>query len=321
MKKILVLGQLDKAGIALLEAKKNIAWVQLLGEDAQNEAKILAHLKEANALLVRTQNILPAWIKQAKNLEIVSRHGVGVDNLPLKTLSKNKIPVCIIEDINSISVAEHTVMLLLSCAKQLRFYQTKMQNRAWHMRDEGRSVELYNKNLLMIGCGRVGEKILERLAAFKMQTKIFDPHKKTKNNYALFVTNIEDALSSADFVLLCCPKTKETINILNKKMLNLLKSQAILINTARGALVDENALYDLLRARKIAAAGFDVFATEPMPKQHPLLLLDNFIATPHIASKTKECIKNTSVSAVNNILRFWQGDLNYSLITNSEVLK
>jgi D-3-phosphoglycerate dehydrogenase len=313
-KKILILGEIHPEAQNLLQ-KKDVIWEQR--KNIKEQEIFISLLRTANALIVRTQKILPQWIEKAENLEIISRHGVGVDNLPLAKLKEKNIPVCIIQDVNSISVAEHAIALLLHAAKQIAFYQKKLQAGNWKIRDTGISTELFQKTLLLIGCGKVGSKIVERLAAFGMFIKIFDPVKK-KGIAAEWAFDLEATLKVADFVLLACPKNRQTINILNEKKLKLMKQGSILINTARGGLVDEKTLYQLLKTKKIAAAGFDVFANEPVEKNAPLLKLENFTATPHIASKTKECIKKTAISAVENIFSFWEGRLDPALIINYE---
>lgn len=316
MKKILILGKLDNAGISLLKSKKNISWNIL--QEIQNQKEFLSKLTKTNALVVRSQKILPEWIDMCTHLEIISRHGVGIDNLPLSSITAKKIPVCIIDDVNSISVAEHTIALLLHCTKQLSFYQQQLHKGNWKVRDSGLAMELYKKKLLLIGCGKIGEKIVERLLPFGVYIQVFDPYRK-KNLAVEFIQNLNNALPHTDFVILCCPKNKETTNILNKEKLCLLPQKAIVINTARGGLVDEDALYQLLSKKKITAAGFDVFTKEPLMKNSKLLTLENFIATGHIASKTKECIENTAISALENVFAFWKGIINPKLIINPEI--
>ena len=316
MKKILILGKLDDLGVALLKKNKNFSWNIL--PHITEDKKFLALLKNANALLVRSQKISPEWIEICKNLEIISRHGVGIDNLPMEKINAKKIPVCIIEDVNSICVAEHTIALLLHCTKQLSLYQKNLLQGNWKIRDSGLAGVLYQKTILLIGCGKIGERIVERLLAFGMKILIYDPYRK-KNINLDFSDNLGNALVGANFVIVCCSKTKETTNILNSEKLRLLPRDAIVINAARGGLVDENALYEMLKKKEILAAGFDVFNEEPPSPNSPLFTLENFFATGHIASKTKDCIQNTAISAVENIFAFFLGKLNTKLIINAEI--
>ena len=162
-KKILILGEIADAGLSLLKGEKNLQIVQLLGKETTDEKQITRHLKDSNALLVRTQTIKAEWLEKATGLEIISRHGVGLDNLPLETIKNKGIYLKTVGDVNSISVAEHTISLMFSCAKKTLQYFEAAKNNNWDIRDSGQSVELYNKNILLLGCGKVGSQILKRL--------------------------------------------------------------------------------------------------------------------------------------------------------------
>ena len=186
LKKILILGNIASEGLSLLQSKKELQIVQLLGEDVKDEKQISCHLKNCNALLVRTQTIKAEWLEKATKLEIISRHGVGVDNLAIDIIKKKKIVLKTVGDVNSISVAEHTISLMLSCAKKTFQYFEAAKNGRWDIRDSGQSTELYNKNLLLLGCGKVGTQILKRLQSFAMHFFIYDPYlsKKQIENYS-----------------------------------------------------------------------------------------------------------------------------------------
>ena len=292
LKKILILGNIASEGLSLLQSKKELQIVQLLGEDVKDEKQISCHLKNCNALLVRTQTIKAEWLEKATKLEIISRHGVGVDNLAIDIIKKKKIVLKTVGDVNSISVAEHTISLMLSCAKKTFQYFEAAKNGRWDIRDSGQSTELYNKNLLLLGCGKVGTQILKRLQSFAMHFFIYDPYlsKKQIENYsAKKITQLNtEILGKADFILVCCPKTAETQNIIDAKQLAQMKKTAILLNTARGGLINEEALFCALKKKNIAFAGLDVFVEEPLKKTSKLWQLENIIITPHSASKTKK---------------------------------
>ena len=308
-KKILILGEIADEGLSLLKGEKNLQIVQLLGKETTDEKQITRNLKDSNALLVRTQTIKAEWLEKATGLEIISRHGVGLDNLPLETIKNKGIYLKTVGDVNSISVAEHTISLMFSCAKKTLQYFEAAKNNNWDIRDSGQSVELYNKNILLLGCGKVGSQILKRLLGFGMHFFVYDPY-LTKKQIEIYkakkISKLDTSVwDKADFVLLCCPKTKETINIIKAKQLAQMKKTAILINTARGGLIDEEALFVALKEKKLAFAGLDVLSEEPLKKTNKLCQLDNIIITPHSASKTTESIVKTSVRAVENILEFF----------------
>ena len=232
-KKILILGKIADAGLSLLKGEKNLQIVQLLGKETTDEKQITRHLKDSNALLVRTQTIKAEWLEKATGLEIISRHGVGLDNLPLETIKNKGIYLKTVGDVNSIAVAEHTISLMFSCAKKTLQYFEAAKNNNWDIRDSGQSVELYNKNLLLLGCGKVGSQILKRLLGFGMHFFVYDPYltkKQIEIHKAKKISKLDTSVwDKADFVLLCCPKTKETINIIKAKQLAQMKKTAILI--------------------------------------------------------------------------------------------
>ena len=260
--KILILGKIEQAALQLLKKNKSFEVIQLLGLNASNEKKISNNLKNVTALLVRTQKIKAEWIATAKNLKIISRHGVGIDNLPLEIIKKKKIALFTVQNVSAIAVAEHTIMLLLTCAKQFYKYRQAITKNNWTIRDSGQATELYKKKLLLIGCGKVGKQILNRLIAFKMKFLVFDPYvstEKLKKFSAKKISNLNTGLKTADFIVLACPKTQETINIIDEKQIALMKKSAILINCARGGLVNEAALTKALGQNQLAAAGLDVF--------------------------------------------------------------
>lgn len=317
-KKVLVLGEIDKAGLNLLTQNSTIKLIHLLGKDATDEQKIEQNLRDSDALLVRSQPLKSEWITKANNLKIISRYGVGIDNLPLEQINQKKIPLLVIEDVNSISVAEHIIMLLLACAKQLLKYKQAIK---WQLRDNGISLELQKKNLLLVGYGKVGKQVLKRLIPFEMNFNVYDPYvpaEQLKSLNATKVLTLNNGLLAADFILLCCPLTAETKKIISAKRIKLMKQDAILINCARGDLVDETELFLALQQNRLGAAGLDVFENEPLDLNNPLIKLDNCILTPHSASKTKECLAKTSLSAVSNILDFFVKKTNLSLVVNSK---
>ncbi len=313
LKKVLILGKIADAGLSLLKRKKKLQVIQLLNEAATDEKQILYHLKNCNALLVRTQKIKAEWLEDATKLEIISRHGVGLDNLPLEIIKKKKISLKTVGDVNSIAVAEHIISLMLSCAKKTFQYFEAAKTGNWSIRDSAQSSELYGKNLLLLGCGKVGSQVLKRLQGFGMHFFVYDPYLSKKQIVSnetsyeaekIVQLDVEN-LGIADFILICCPKTEETRNMIDSKQLARIKKTAILINSARGGIVNEDALFSALKEKKIAFAGLDVFAEEPLKKTSKLWQLENIIITPHSASKTKECMLRTSVRAVENIIDFF----------------
>ena len=193
----------------------------------------------------------------------------------------------------------------------------------WADRYKDMPVDLYGKTVLIIGFGKIGTRSARRFAAMETNVLVYDPYMYSEtirgSGYEP-VLDLDEAVARADFITIHCPKTPETIGMFNAARLARMKRTAFLVNTARGGIVDEKALYDALKAGRIAGAALDVFVEEPTPKDNPLLTLPNFIAAPHVAGVTKEAVDRMAIVAVQNILSVIDGKPNTENVVNKEVL-
>jgi len=295
------------AGVELLKSK---GFDLLMPEENSQEA-FEALLPEAEGIVLRTNVQMDAEaMAKAPKLKIVARTGAGVDNVDLAAATERGILVCNLVGINSVSVAEHTLSLLLALGKQIPFYDAAVRKGDWQTRRSKASVELEGKALGVAGIGNIGARVAEMCHdALGMKVLAFDPYAKEKfadSDYT-FVDDLETLFTESDFITLHLPSLPETKKVVNRDLLGLMKPTAYLINTARGDVVDEEALVEALREGRIAGAGIDVFENEPPGGAHPLVGLSNAILTPHVASLTKEVTVKASVGAAKAIVDYAEG--------------
>ena len=318
MPHILIAGKLHPAGLALLEAAQGVSFTHV---EEISEASYQPYLAQADALVIRTQPMGAVSVAKAPKLQIVSRHGVGYDAVDLAALNARKIPLCIVGDVNSVSVAEHAIMMILACAKQVMRSDAAVRTGPWGWRNKLEQGEVSGKRLLIIGYGRIGRHLAEMASGFSMQIAAYDPY-LAKNGWPAgnvpAVADLPAGLAQADFVSVHIPKADGPI--LGAAEIAQMKRGAIIINTARGGMVDEAALANALRTGHIAGAGLDVFDTEPPTPDHPLLAFDQVILTPHTAGLTREAAERMALVSVQNVLNHFAGSLDPALIVNKDVL-
>lgn len=314
-KHVLVAGKIHAAGLALLRSRPDIA-VDLV--EAVTTEAYRPYLAEADAILIRTQPMTAAEIAMAPKLKIVSRHGVGYDAVDVAALNGRHIPLAIVGDVNSRAVAEHTLMLMLSAARRTVAHHLAATGGNWNERNRFDANELDGKLLLIVGFGRIGRRVAELAKAFGMQVSAFDPYVGSMQMQSLSVTPAAEfpkALSQADYVSIHMPGGQAPV--IGAAELALMKPSAIVINAARGGVVDEIALDAALRARKLRAAALDVLAQEPPSADHPLLSNPYVTLSPHNAGLTEECAMRMSIAAAQNILDHFDGTLDQRLVVNA----
>ena len=319
MAHILVAGRLHAAGIERLKSAGNHTHRLI---DAISLDTYAPHMPEADALLLRTQPLPADLISKSPRLRIVARHGVGYDAIDVEALNTRKIPLVIVGDVNSRAVAEHTLMLMLSCARRAVAHDHASRNGQWNIRNRFETVELDGKHLLLLGFGRIGRRVAQLALAFGMTVSAYDSMVTAGAMSALGVGHepaIAAGLPKADYVSLHLPLLPGGPAI-GAAELALMKPSAILINAARGGLVDEPALDLALRSGKLAAAGLDVLANEPPTADHPLLSNERVTISPHSAGLTDECAARMAISSVENILDYFTGKLDPRLVVNASAI-
>ena len=316
MAHILVAGKLHPAGIERLKAAKDMTFT--LVHEISLES-YLPHVAEADAVVLRTQPMTAEVVAAAPRLRIVSRHGVGYDAVDVKALSARHIPLAIVGDVNSRAVAEHTLMLMLAVARKAAQHDAAIHRGEWNVRNRFETVELDGKSLLLVGFGRIGRRVAELARAFGMTVAAYDPFVKPDAMAKHGVRPTADlvkALADADYVSLHMPGSTAGAVIFEEEI-KAMKPGAILINAARGGLVDEVLLDRALREGRLGGAGLDVLAAEPPAPDHPLLSNDRVLLSPHAAGLTAECAARMAVASVQNVLDHFSGRLDPALVVNA----
>ncbi|MCA8869227.1 MAG: hydroxyacid dehydrogenase [Rhodobacteraceae bacterium] len=321
MKKVTVIGQLHQSGLDILYGHGGLEITEFTDPKVPVSK---ASITGADALLVRTGNLTTEDIRDAVNLRVVSRHGVGCDNLPVDALSARGIPVTIVGPVNAISVAEQTLTMMLTLTKRVAEYDRAVRSGDWEFRNSLRSNELAGKTLLLLGLGRIGSEVAKRAAAFDMNILAYDPYQSAEVIRSAGATRIEvwfGALGSADILSIHLPLSDATRNIIDAKALAAMKPGAIILNAARGGLIDEAALFHELGGRMASGgAGLDVFEVEPPPLNTPLLTLPNVVVSPHSAAMTEQSARKMAEVSAHNVIAGLEGGLDPALIFNRKAL-
>lgn len=318
-KKVLIVQPIHESGIRLLKKEVEV----ILASDSSLKT-VCKEIKGIHAVIVRTAPFSREIIESADKLEVIARHGVGVDNIDIKAASERGIPVVHTPNANMVSVAEHTMGFILALAKRLVISDKATRQRNFALREEFAASDLEGKTLGIIGAGRIGSSLAKKCkAAFNMKVLAYDPYLSPEKAQEMEVSlsdSLPELLKESDFVSVHVPFTKETIDLIGEKELKSMKPTAFLINVARGKIVNEKALAIALKERWIAGAASDVFSQEPPGPDNPLLKVENIILSPHMAALTKECVIRMATGAAQGVLDVLRGN-KAKYIANLDFLK
>lgn len=318
MPHVLVAGELHPTGRALLDAAPGLTARYI---DEISEESYAPYISEADALLIRTQPLSAATVAKAGRLRLVSRHGVGYDAADLQALNARGIALAVCGDVNSYSVAEHACMLLLAAFKRVLRADAAVRHGPWGWRNRLESQDLRGRNLLILGYGRIGRHTAAMMAGFGMNIRAHDPFLAGQGwpeGAVPPAPDLAEALAWADAVSISAPKTAKPL--IGAAELAQMKPGAVIVNTARGGIVDEAALIEALQAGRIGAAGLDVFEEEPLPETHPLRGFDQVVLSPHIAGVTEGAAERMATGSAQNVIDFFNGTLDQSLVVNKDAL-
>jgi len=316
MTHLLVAGKLHPAGEALLrELPARGIGVDYVEDVAESAYIPLIH--KADALVIRTQPLTAATIDLAPRLKVVSRHGVGYDSVDMDALNDGGIALTITADVNTVSVAEHTMMQLLAAAKRVLLADRAVREPGqWSWRNQLQQQEISGKHLLLIGYGRIGQCVARMASGFGMHIRAYDPwlvRHGWPDGVVQAAPNLAEALAWADCISIHIPRAQTPI--LGREEFALMKPGVILVNTARGGIVCETALAQALEQGIVGAAGIDVFDEEP-PANNPLFAYPNVLLSPHIAGLTAECGQRMAIAAIENALNYLNGSIDPELVVN-----
>ena len=307
MFKIGIVENIHKDGLKLLEKHPNFQYEIITDVSKEN---LIKELPKFDGLTLRVTKLGSDILKKCKNLKVISRHGVGYDNVDLDYLKKNNISLLITATGNALTVAEHVMYMMLSLSKGVTSYDSEVRSGNFNKNtNKIETYELYKKEILIAGFGRIGQNLIKRCLGFDMKVNVCDPfvdEAKIKSFGGNKVENLELALKTADFVSIHMPLNKKTKNLIDSKMLKTMKSNTIIINTARGGIINETDLDNALKSKIIFAAGLDVFEKEPPDLNNPLLKNKKVLLSPHSATFTNECKSRMSIETTQNIIDFFE---------------
>ena len=315
MKNILIIQPIDKSGIEILENRPDYNFEIIDGTDLE---QIKEKIVKCDGISIRTAKLPAEVIRSAKNLKIISRHGVGYDNIDLEAAKEKNVTISITATANAVAVAEHVMFMLLNISKRKDMYDKTVKSGRFNDRNKlPKTIELWNKNILIMGFGRIGKSLIKRCIGFEMNVYVYDPFVSKEEIESLGGKKIEDlkeGVKKMDALTLHMPLNEKTKNIINYDVLKNMKKNCIIINASRGGIINENDLNKSLNENKIFGAGLDVFDTEPPDNDNPLLKNDKTFLSPHTAAFTEECMVRMGKETIQNIIDFFDKKLEKSKI-------
>ena len=300
--KVLVSDTLSEIGVNIFKEAKGIEVDVKTGLTPDELKEIIG---QYDGLAIRSATkVTSEIIDAAHNLKVIGRAGIGLDNVDIPAASRRGIVVMNTPEGNTITTAEHTMSMIMSLSRNIPQATASLKAGKWEKKKlEGR--ELFNKTLGLLGAGNIGKIVANRAQGMKMKVIVFDPYLKPEMVEKLSIepVSLDELFSRADIITIHTPKTEETTNLINKDTIAKMKKGAMLINCARGGIVNENDLYEALKSGYLAGAAVDVFEKEP-PGMNPLMELPNFICTPHLGASTHEAQENVARDVAEQITDF-----------------
>lgn len=304
--KILVTDGLAAEGKDIFEKNSHLLDVEIC--QGLKPAELLDKVKDVDGLVVRSATkVTKAVIEAANRLQIIGRAGIGVDNVDVDAATLAKIWVMNTPDENATTTAEHAIALLLAAARRIPVANRSLWEGQWD-RKSFVGIELMGKTLGILGCGRIGKLVADRMKAFRMNVVGFDPYLQKKMDHTgdLELLNWDDFLSRLDVMMIHCPLTPETKYLVNAKAISKMKKGALLVNAARGGIVEEAAVLKALDSEHLTGYATDVFEVEPPAAQSALLLHPRVVATPHTGAQTFDAQKKVSRAIAEQILAYFE---------------
>jgi D-3-phosphoglycerate dehydrogenase len=300
--KVLVSDSLSDVGIKIFEGTPGIE-VDVITDLTPKELERI--IGQYNALVIRSATKVTAEILDAAhNLKVIGRAGIGLDNVDMPAASKRGIVVMNTPEGNTITAAEHTIAMIMSLSRNIPQGTASLKQGKWEKK-KFQGQEVFNKTLGVIGVGRIGRLVAEMAKGMKMKVVVYDPYIKpdTIEQLDLEPVSFDELLQRSDYITIHTPSTDETINMINNKTIARMKRGAMLVNCARGNIVNQDDLYEALKTGHLAGAALDVFSEEP-PGKIKLMTLPNFICTPHLAASTKEAQEKVAKDVAEQIVDY-----------------
>ncbi len=313
-KKVIIIQNIHQSGIDLLKRNSNFEY-EIFDEINEDLKKKIV---ECDAISIRTKKLSDEIISSAKKLKIISRHGVGYDNVGLKSTKEKNITLAITATANAVTVAEHVMFMLLNISKRKNMYDDSVKSGNFTERNKlPKTIELWNKNILIAGFGRIGQALIKRCLGFEMNVFVYDPFISKdiiKKHGGIKVESIQEACKTMDAISVHMPLNEKTKNLINYDLIKTMKQNCIIINAARGGIINEVDLDKALNEDLIFGAGLDVFENEPPAIDNPLLKNNKVFLSPHSATFSEECTRRMAKETIQNIIDYFEEKLEQSKI-------
>jgi len=314
-----IIDKINPKGLEVFKNKSNFKYEIITNLSKEN---LLKQLPKFDGITLRRGKIDSELLSNCKKLKVISRHGVGYDNVDIDYIKRNDIKLLVTDSSTSTSPAEHIMYMILSIYKGVNMFDSMVRDGKFSKAinlDINENFELHNKNILIVGFGRIGKKLIKKCLGFDLNVNVFDPfvdEKMIKSYGGTKVLDLNESLKKTDILSLSIPKNEKTHNLIKLKEMKLMKKNSIIINVSRGGIVNEKDLNFALNNRIISYAGIDVFEKEPPDENNPLLSNKRVLLSPHAATFTKECLESMSIETVNNIIDFFEKRIDKSKIVN-----
>ena len=317
MHKIGIIQNIHEEGLKILDKNKNFKYEVI---DDVSEKNLLTKIHLYDGVSLRVSKLSNNLLSKANKLKVISRHGVGYDNVDTSYLKQKNITLLITATANAIAVSEHVFYLMLTISKnflnldnevRIGNFKTNMNN--------FETFELNNKEILIAGFGRIGKNLIKKCIGFDMKIKVFDPYVDAKTISDMGgqkIDSFQETLRTLDFLSVHMPLNKDTKNLINLDNMKTMKKTSVIINTARGGIINETDLNLALNENIILGAGLDVFENEPINLDNPLLKNKRVILSPHTAALTNECKIRMAKETAQNIVDFFEKKINKNMIVN-----
>ena len=310
--KVLVSDNLSATGVEILKKESGI---DVDVKTGLSKEELIAIISEYDGLIVRSATkVVAEIIEAAKKLKVIGRAGIGVDNIDLDAAGQKGVVVMNAPEGNIITTAEHTMALMLSMSRNVSQASWKLKNEKWAPK-EFMGVELYDKTLGIVGFGRIGSIVADRARAFQMKILVHDPYisQERADKAGVELVELKDLLGRSDFLTLHTPGLADGKALLGKEQFDQMKPGIRIVNCARGSLIDDAALIEAIKEKKVARAALDVYTKEPLDTESPLLKVNEITCTPHLGASTGEAQEKVAIAICNQIIDY----LKYGNVRNA----
>lgn len=297
------------------------AGYELCDYQIKNHKELIHFVKDADAIITQYSDISAELIEELDHCEMIIKYGIGVNNIDCEAASKKGIYVCNVPDYGVEEVSDHAVTMILSLAKKLPVLMNSFRNDEWGYSSTVPLKRIQGSILGLIGFGRIPQLVAQKMKGFEVTVNVYDPYISgdTTQQAGVHLVDLETIFRESDFISVHVPLNNETKGLVNKHSFSMMKPEALIINTARGGVVDENDLIEALRSHVIAGAGVDVYETEPVKAGHPLLHMDQVIATPHCAWYSETAITTLQRKVAEEVVNVLGGNQPFHCVNRKEL--